>query len=210
MPRTTSRITIPLGELGCGSGEVRAVERELARLTGVTRVYANPLTEMAYVEYDAAICTPADLTAAVRRSGHAEHGSSGAAHESPVSHARIPFAVPRTHASTRNIPMRSDQLRLDATAFGLAAATVTAAVFALCALAVAVAPAWATAAASNLFHLDVTQLARSITWGGFVVGLICWSIASWLAFAAVAGLYNRYLGRRGAVARTDVAAHGVA
>lgn len=202
MPVSIARTTIPLGDLGCGGGAVGSIERALARVPGVFRVYANPLTEMAYVEFDPALCTPADLTAAVQRAGRAVHGATSSA---PGEGLR----PPRGFTSNRSIPMRSDQLRLDATSFGFAAAIVAAALFTLCALAVALAPEWTTLAASSLIHLDLSNLARTLTWGGFFVGLICWSVGTWLVFASVAGLYNRLQSRRVPVAR-DVAAHGIA
>lgn len=62
--------TLPLTDLGCGGGDALAVERELVRVNGVARVYVNPLTEMAYVEYDAARCSPAELNAALRRTSY--------------------------------------------------------------------------------------------------------------------------------------------
>lgn len=67
---TLTHTTLPLTDLGCGGGDALTVERELARVNGVARVYVNPLTEMAYVEYDAALCSHAELTAALRRAGH--------------------------------------------------------------------------------------------------------------------------------------------
>lgn len=67
---TLAHTTLPLTDLGCGGGDALAVERELMRVNGVARVYVNPLTEMAYVEYDAALCSRAQLAAALRRAGH--------------------------------------------------------------------------------------------------------------------------------------------
>lgn len=105
--------------------------------------------------------------------------------------------------------MRSDQMRLDATAFGTAAAIVAAVLFTLCALAIAVAPEATSAAGTSLFHLDLTNLIGTLTWGGFFVGLLSWSVGTWLVFTSVAGLYNRLQLRRVPAIR-DVTAHGVA
>ena len=44
------RLTMEIDGLACGGA--RSVERAVARLPGVIRVYVNPLTEMAYVEVD--------------------------------------------------------------------------------------------------------------------------------------------------------------
>ena len=101
-------------------------------------------------------------------------------------------------------------MKLDSRAFGLAAGVVAGALFTLCALAVAVAPAWTTAFASSLIHLDLTGLARTLTWGSYFGGLLCWSIGAGLVFVAVGGLYNRFQGRLPAAVRADVAAHRVA
>lgn len=100
-------------------------------------------------------------------------------------------------------------MRLDSRAFGLAAGTVAALLFTLCALAVAIAPAWTTALASSLIHLDLSGMARTITWGSFFSGLLCWTLGTGFVFAAVSGLYNRFAGVA-AVSRAGVAAHRAA
>jgi len=46
------RMTLPISDLSYGGGGLLIVERALARTLGVIYVYANPATEMAYVEYD--------------------------------------------------------------------------------------------------------------------------------------------------------------
>ncbi|MBF6595230.1 MAG: heavy-metal-associated domain-containing protein [Thermaceae bacterium] len=38
--------------LGCGGAGAGTLERALSKLKGVERVYVNPLTERAYLEYD--------------------------------------------------------------------------------------------------------------------------------------------------------------
>jgi copper chaperone CopZ len=65
----TQRITLPIVGLGCGGGGSLTVERALAKLPGVVRVYVNPVTEMAYVEYDPAQAAPNQFTAAIERTG---------------------------------------------------------------------------------------------------------------------------------------------
>ena len=70
MSSTPAHTTLPVSNLGCGGGGARTVERELARVPGVVRVYVNPLTEMAYIEYDAARCSLGELSATIRRAGY--------------------------------------------------------------------------------------------------------------------------------------------
>lgn len=44
-----TELRIPISGLGCGGGGATTLERELASVAGVRRVYVNPATEMAYV-----------------------------------------------------------------------------------------------------------------------------------------------------------------
>jgi hypothetical protein len=81
-------------------------------------------------------------------------------------------------------------MRLDARAFGMAAALVAAVLFTICALAVAVAPQPTTALAGYLIHMDLSGMTRSMAFGRFVGGLVLWSLGTGLVFAAVAALYN--------------------
>ena len=100
-------------------------------------------------------------------------------------------------------------MRLDSRAFGYAAATVAAALFVLCALGVALAPAATTAMASTLIHIDLSGMARTITWATFFSGLVCWTLGVGLTFAAMGGLYNRFSAERHPVTHPGVA-HRVA
>lgn len=56
--------------LGCGGAGAGALERALAKLNGVKRVYVNPLTEQAYLEYDPALTPPESIQQAVERLGY--------------------------------------------------------------------------------------------------------------------------------------------
>lgn len=66
---TGNRLVMPILGLSCGGGGALAVERAIGRLPGVMRVYVNPFTEMAYVDYDAARTGPDQFVAAVERAG---------------------------------------------------------------------------------------------------------------------------------------------
>jgi len=57
-------------DLTCGGGGALTVERALARLAGVQRLYVNPLTEMAYLDYAPGVTSVADLIATVEHSGY--------------------------------------------------------------------------------------------------------------------------------------------
>lgn len=66
---STLRVTLPVYGLACGGGGALAVERALAKTPGVARAYVNPLTEVAYVEYDPDLVGPDQLATAVERAG---------------------------------------------------------------------------------------------------------------------------------------------
>ena len=63
----TQTVTIPIFGLSCGAPLV--LEHVLSRTPGVTRVYVNTVTEMAYVECDPAVTSPEQLVAAVQHAG---------------------------------------------------------------------------------------------------------------------------------------------
>jgi hypothetical protein len=65
----TTRLTLAIYELGCWGSGAWIVERALTRALGVTRVYVNPATEMAYIEYDPLLTDPSRLITAVERAG---------------------------------------------------------------------------------------------------------------------------------------------
>jgi 2TM family of unknown function (DUF5676) len=85
-------------------------------------------------------------------------------------------------------------MKLDARAFGLAAGTTAAALFLLCALAVAIAPGATTTFAGYMIHADLSGLSRSLTFGTFVGGLAFWGLGTAVTFWLVAAIYNRLIG----------------
>lgn len=76
------RITLPIYNLDCAS-ETRIVERALKGVPGVSHVYVNPATEMAYVEYDPALSDSAQLFAALERKGYGQPLSKPAVETPP-------------------------------------------------------------------------------------------------------------------------------
>ena len=61
---------IPVRDLGCGGAGALRIERELAATDGVLEVYVNPVTEMAYVDFDPAETDPQALMRAIERAGY--------------------------------------------------------------------------------------------------------------------------------------------
>lgn len=63
-------LQIPIYDLGCGGAGAATIERELAATDGVLRVYVNPATETAYVDYDPGEIDPWTLARAIERAGY--------------------------------------------------------------------------------------------------------------------------------------------
>jgi len=63
-------LRIPVYGLGCGGAGATTIERELAALDGVIRVYVNPATATAYVDYDPTEIEARVLARAIERVGY--------------------------------------------------------------------------------------------------------------------------------------------
>lgn len=87
-------------------------------------------------------------------------------------------------------------MRTDTKFLGLATAFVVAATFTLCSLIVAIAPGALSAFVSYALHIDITGIARPITFASYLVGIVVVGVGSGVLVAAVAGIYNGFAGRR--------------
>ena len=63
-------LRIPVLDLGCGGAGTATIERQLAHAPGVMRVYVNPATEMAYIDYDPAQTDPWRLARVIEETGY--------------------------------------------------------------------------------------------------------------------------------------------
>ena len=72
---TRAHTTLPVNPLGCTG--TTTLEKTLRDVPGVLRVYVNPVTEMAYVEYDGDCCDERLLATALAREGYAEGVAKG-------------------------------------------------------------------------------------------------------------------------------------
>ena len=69
MKATTRSVTIRIHGLACGGGGALNVERTLKHRAGVERIYVNPLTETAHVEFDPSATNLGHLIEAIERAG---------------------------------------------------------------------------------------------------------------------------------------------
>lgn len=63
-------LRIPVFDLGCGGAGADTIERGLAATDGVLRVYVNPATETAYIDYDPAETDPWSLARVIEKAGY--------------------------------------------------------------------------------------------------------------------------------------------
>ena len=81
-------------------------------------------------------------------------------------------------------------MKLNIWPFSLSLGIVTAVASIICGLLIALAPEATMAVVSYLFHIDLTGLSRTITWGGFFAGLAVSVFVMMLGAASVAWLYD--------------------
>ena len=81
-------------------------------------------------------------------------------------------------------------MRLDTRALAAAAAAAGAIGFTICALFVAIASGATSAFVSYVLHIDLTSLARPLTWGSFVAGLLTIAVGLAIVAALVGSIYN--------------------
>ncbi len=65
-----AKVSFPVIGLSLGGCGALTLERVLARLDGVLRVYVNPAIENAYVDYDPERITPARIASKIRELGY--------------------------------------------------------------------------------------------------------------------------------------------
>lgn len=82
-------------------------------------------------------------------------------------------------------------MKLNVKAVVIAEAVVGAALFILCRLAFAVAPDATLASLKYLTHIDWSPVTMPVNWGGFIVGLIVFTVFIGVVGAAWACMYNR-------------------
>ena len=89
-------------------------------------------------------------------------------------------------------------MRINAGILSFSAALAAAAAFTICSVIVAIAPGALSAFVSYALHIDITGIARPITFASFLVGVLFVAVVSGVFVAAVAGAYNGFTTRRAA------------
>jgi len=103
--------------------------------------------------------------------------------------------VSPTHDRENHHLSRNSFTKLRTRSLSLATALITGAVYSICILFIALAPKAAMAFFSYILHADLSNIARTVSWGSFIVGLLFWSIGTALYTALIARLYNSFATR---------------
>ena len=81
-------------------------------------------------------------------------------------------------------------MKLNIKAVAIAEAVVAGALFVLCRLAFALAPEATLAALKYLTHIDWSSVVMPVNWGGFLSGLVLFTVFTVVVGAAWAWIYN--------------------
>lgn len=98
--------------------------------------------------------------------------------------------LPSTHHHEHRHAHRNSAIKLSVRSLAIATGIITALVYTICVLFIAIAPQPTMAFFSYVLHTELSGLTRVVTLGSFIVGLLFWSWGTAIYAAAIAGLYN--------------------
>ncbi|MFT5452781.1 MAG: hypothetical protein ACI9N9_002279 [Enterobacterales bacterium] len=84
-------------------------------------------------------------------------------------------------------------MKLNPITLGIASAITTAVLWVICSLLVVLLPGFMTHMTAGMMHDAVASISLTMTWLGFIYGLICWVISAAIAAWLLAIVYNQLL-----------------
>lgn len=87
-------------------------------------------------------------------------------------------------------------MKCDANKLFAATAAAFAIIWVVCSALVALVPGQMMDMSGHMIHADVEMMSWTLTWGGFVVGLILWSLSAGITAWLIGTIYNSLLGRQ--------------
>jgi len=81
-------------------------------------------------------------------------------------------------------------MKLDAMKLGIAAVLTTAVIWAVCTALVALLPGSMMGLSGHMVHADLGELSWTLTWAGYFVGLVVWSVSAGVAGWLFGMFYN--------------------
>ena len=83
-------------------------------------------------------------------------------------------------------------MNLSAKSLAMSFASATAVLWAACSLLVALLPGPMMAMTAHMFHSDMAGFSWTLTWTGFFMGLVAWTLWAAVAGWLIAWTYNRF------------------
>ena len=84
-------------------------------------------------------------------------------------------------------------MKLNPIMLGIAGATATSMLWVVCSLLVFLLPGFMTHMTASMMHGDTASMALTMTWPGFLWGLVAWVVWAGVAGWLLAMIYNRLL-----------------
>ncbi|WP_071882435.1 DUF5676 family membrane protein [Stanieria cyanosphaera] len=97
------------------------------------------------------------------------------------------------HPGTHHINRSTTRLRMRS--LFIATAVMSAVAYTICVVFIVLAPQATIGFFGYILHADLSNIARSVSFGSFIVGLLAWSLGTGLYAALIARLYNQISSR---------------
>jgi len=78
--------------------------------------------------------------------------------------------------------------------FAVASGLCAGLLWVICSILVALFPHYMLLMTAHMIHVDITQMGWTLTWSGFLVGLVGWMILADVAGVLLAVIYNQMVG----------------
>lgn len=83
-------------------------------------------------------------------------------------------------------------MNLDAKSLAMSFGSVTVVIWSACSLLVALMPGPMISMSAHMFHSDMAGFSWTLTWAGFFIGLVAWTVWAAVAGWLIGWTYNRF------------------
>ena len=91
-------------------------------------------------------------------------------------------------------------MNLDSKSLAMSFGIVTAALWTICSVLVALMPELTTTIMAHMLHGDAAEISWTMTWTGIFIGLVSWTLSAAAAGWLIGWFYNRFASSRSAPA----------
>ncbi len=85
-------------------------------------------------------------------------------------------------------------MKCDANRLFVATAGAFAIIWIICSALVAILPGQMLGMSGHMIHADFAAMSWTLTWAGFVIGLVAWSVSAGITAWLIGTIYNKLLG----------------